>query len=75
MGIERIFSSGESLEDFCKNFLGGDKSGEIFFSHVKLRKQPFFAEIFKIQPPFQRPWSLRHYNSDKSSLAKLQNIR
>ena len=32
------------------------------FSHSKLRKQPFFANIFKIQggqdplPPFRRPW-------------------
>jgi len=31
------------------------------FARSKLRKQPFFAEVFKIQgvialPPFRRPW-------------------
>jgi len=34
---------------FFQKFSGGAKSGEICFSHLKLRKQPFFAEIFKIQ--------------------------
>ena len=49
MGVGRIFSSGGQQGIFPKFFQGGTKSGEIFFSHSKLRKQPFFAELFKIQ--------------------------
>jgi len=53
---------------FSKIFPGGAKSGEFVFSHSKLRKQPFFAEIFKIQrwrqphcSPFRCLWSQRIY--------------
>jgi len=43
------FFQGGALCDISKIFPEGAKSGEICFSHSKLRKEPFFAEIFKIQ--------------------------
>ena len=63
MGVGRIFSRGGPVEDFPKIFFqGGAKSGEIWFCPSKLKKQPFFANNFKIQggpwhpcPPFRRP--------------------
>ena len=60
MGVGRIFSRGEALSEFSKMLLeGGQKWWYLFFSYWKLRKQPFFAEIFKIQGepchPFRRP--------------------
>jgi len=58
MGVGRSFSSGPlGLGNFSKIYLRGTMV--IFgFTHWKLRKEPFFAKIFKIQPcpPFQRPW-------------------
>jgi len=58
MGVGRIFSKG-ALRDFSKIFLGKGNSGKICFSHSKLRKKSFFANIFKIQglplPSFQTP--------------------
>jgi len=55
MGVGRIFTEGK-LGDFSKIFLGGDQKWQnLFFSHSKLRKQPFFAKIFKIQGFFGPP--------------------
>jgi len=56
------FLQGGARGDFFILFLQGRKKGlNLFFSHSKLRKQPFFAEIFKIQGPpaipFRRPCS------------------
>jgi len=48
MGVGRIFSRG-TLEDFSKIFLGGPKVEKFGLSNAKLRKQPVFSEIFKIQ--------------------------
>jgi len=48
MVVGRIFSRG-ALWDLSKIFLGGQKVVKFDFSHSKLRKQPFFTEIFKIQ--------------------------
>jgi len=48
MGVGRIFSTG-TLEDFSKIFLGGPKVEKFGLSNAKLRKQPVFSEIFKIQ--------------------------
>ena len=51
MGVGRIVSRGGHWGIFPKFFQGGDKSGEIcFFSHSKLRKQPFLLKISKILP-------------------------
>jgi len=50
MGVGRIFSRGGALSNFSKNFLGvGAKVVKFRFSHLKLRKQPFFAEISEFQ--------------------------
>jgi len=58
IGVGRTFSSGPlGPGDFSKIFLRGTMV--IFsFTHWKLRKEPFFAKIFKIQPcpRFRRPW-------------------
>jgi len=43
------FCHGGALGDFSKIFPGGPKVVKFVFFHSKLRKQPFFAEIFKIQ--------------------------
>ena len=50
IGEGRTFSSGPlGLGDFSKIFLR--RTMVIFaFTHWKLRKEPFFAKIFKIQP-------------------------
>jgi len=50
MGVGRIFSRLGPLRDFSNNFLGGgpNKVKTVFY-HSKLRKQPFFTEILKIQ--------------------------
>ena len=48
MGVGRILSRGVR-GDFSNFFQGGGKGSEICFSHSKLRKQPFYANNFKIQ--------------------------
>jgi len=48
-GRRRDFFQGGALGDFSKICLGGPKMVKIVVSHWKLRKQPFFAEIFKIE--------------------------
>jgi len=62
MGVGRIFSRGGQWGIFPNFFPGGGESGEIWFYPSKLKKQPFFANNFKIQggaipplPPFRRP--------------------
>ena len=40
---------GRAIRGFCQNFLGGPKVVKFRFSNLKLRKQSFFTEIFKIQ--------------------------
>jgi len=60
---EGFFPGGGQLRIFPKFFSkGGAKSGEVWFCPSKLKKQPFFANNFKIQgwpwspcPPFRRP--------------------
>jgi len=47
MGVGQIFSRGRALEDFSKFFQEGTKSGEICFSHSKLKKQPFLLKMSK----------------------------
>jgi len=47
MGVAMIFSRGRK-GIFPKFFLRGLKMATFVFSHSKLRKQPFFAVIFKI---------------------------
>jgi len=48
--VGRVFpGGGEPLGDFSKIFLWGPKVVKFVFAHSKLRKQPFFAEIFKTQ--------------------------
>ena len=58
IGVGRTFSSCPlGLGYFSKIFLRGTMV--IFsFTYWNLRKEPFFAKIFKIQPcpPFRRPW-------------------
>jgi len=60
-GRRNDFFQGGTLGDFSKIFLGGTKVVIFEFSHSKLRKQPFSAEIFKIQlskdllPPLPMP--------------------
>jgi len=48
MGVGRIFSMG-ALGDFSKFLQGVPKVVKFVFSHLKLRKLPFFAK--KIQNP------------------------
>jgi len=55
MGVGRIFPGGPSV-DFSKNFsMGGAKVVKFAVYHSKLRKEPFFAEIFKFLTPFRHP--------------------
>jgi len=46
IGVGRIFSTGGTRR-FFQNFFWGVKSCENFFSHSKLRKQPFLLKILK----------------------------
>jgi len=48
MVVGRIFSSGGPLGDFSKIFPGEAKSGETCFFPLRTKKQPCFAENFKI---------------------------
>jgi len=61
MGVGRIFSRG-ATRGFFLNFSRRANSGEIFFP-LKPKKQPFFAENFKIQwgpkPPSATPSDAR----------------
>jgi len=54
-GRLKDFFQGEQLVDFSKSFSRGGKVLKFVFYHSKLRKQPFFAEIFKFLPPFRHP--------------------
>ena len=50
MGVGRIFSNGGPEGDFPKLFSrGGSKVVKFVFYPSKLKKQPFFANSFKIQ--------------------------
>ena len=50
------FFPGEPLGDFSNNCLGESKVVKIVFYHQsKLRKQPFFANFFKILSLIRRP--------------------
>jgi len=52
-----LFQGGTTV-GFFKFFLGGDKSGEIFFP-LETKKTTFFGESFNIQgtlSPFRRSW-------------------
>jgi len=55
MGVGRIFPGG-GHEEIFQNFSRGAKSGEIFLSHSKLRKQPFLLTISKSKGSFGRPF-------------------
>jgi len=48
-GCRKDFFNGAPAGHFSKTFPEGPKVVKFVFSHTKLRKQPFFAEIFKIQ--------------------------
>jgi len=48
-GRRKVFFQGGPLRDFPKFFHEGPKVVKFVFSLSKLRKQPFLAEIFKIQ--------------------------
>jgi len=58
-----VFPEG-TTRGFYHSFSKGE-SGEICFSHWKSRKQPFFAEIFKIQgglgPPSKNSYSSSYF--------------
>jgi len=70
IGVGGIFSSGEPVGDFPKIFSrGGPKVVKFVFHPSKLKKQPFFANTFKIQGgqappalPFRRPCIYLSYN-------------
>jgi len=47
-GRRKDFVQGEAPGNFSKIFPGGPKVVKFVFSHLKVRKQPFFAENFKI---------------------------
>jgi len=50
MGVGRNFSRGGAVGDLPKNFSrGGPKVVKFVFYPSKLKKQPFFANNFKIQ--------------------------
>jgi len=56
--------------DSSKIFLGGTKVVKFVFSHSKLRKQPCFAEIFKIKGvPWRLPSDARGSNSKCVNMA------
>ena len=60
MGVGRIFSRGGTVGDFPKMFSSrGHKAVKIVFYPSKMKKQPFFANNFKIQggfgPPVPKP--------------------
>jgi len=60
MGVGRIFSRGRAVGDFPQIFFReGAKVVKFGFCPSKLKKQPFFANNFKIQggaaPPFSTP--------------------
>jgi len=56
MGVGRNFFRGATNGFFLNVFLGGGKSGEIWFSKLETKKTAFFAEIFKFLPLFRHPW-------------------
>ena len=66
MGVGRIFSRGGAVRDFPKIFSrGGPKVVKFGFYPSKLKKQPFFANSFKIQggqgpplPPLPTPMDM-----------------
>ena len=51
LGVGRIFSRRCTSGFFQKFFLGGAKSGEIWFLSLETKKTAFFAKIFKFLPP------------------------
>jgi len=75
MGVRKTFSKGEDIWGFFQNFSrAGTKVVKFVFPHSKLRKQPFFAEIFKIQgarPPLPTPIIEMHLSVASSKTPKL----
>jgi len=49
MSVGRIFHGRGAVGDFPKIFSRGDKSGEICFLPLEIKKITFFANNFKIQ--------------------------
>jgi len=49
MGVGRIFSREGPVGDFPKFFSRGAKNGEFRFLSLEIKKQPLFANNFKIQ--------------------------
>jgi len=56
MGVGRIFSKGEPVGDFPNFFFRGEpKVVKFVFYPSKMKKQPFFANNFKIQGMARSP--------------------
>ena len=68
-GRRKDFIQGGAVGDFPKIFSTETKSGEVSFCPSKLKKQPFFANNFKIRHPWLHLWRYEYdYECNRYSL-------